>query len=181
MARKTKQEAQETRQHILDVALRIFSQQGVSSTSLGEIAKAAGVTRGAIYWHFKDKSDLFSEIWELSESNIGELELEYQAKFPGDPLSVLREILIHVLESTVTEERRRLLMEIIFHKCEFVGEMAVVQQAAIIMRGYISGLMENWLFAPQSFDLKKEARDYVAILLEMYLLCPTLRNPATNE
>ena len=143
------------------------------------------------------------------------LELEYQAKFPGDPLSVLREILIHVLESTVTEERRRLLMEIIFHKCEFVGEMAVVQQAqrnlclesydrieqtlkhcieakmlpadlmtrraAIIMRGYISGLMENWLFAPQSFDLKKEARDYVAILLEMYLLCPTLRNPATNE
>ncbi|HDX1439824.1 TPA: multidrug efflux transporter transcriptional repressor AcrR [Escherichia coli] len=202
MARKTKQEAQETRQHILDVALRLFSQQGVSSTSLGEIAKAAGVTRGAIYW-------------ELSESNIGELELEYQAKFPGDPLSVLREILIHVLESTVTEERRRLLMEIIFHKCEFVGEMAVVQQAqrnlclesydrieqtlkhcieakmlpadlmtrraAIIMRGYISGLMENWLFAPQSFDLKKEARDYVAILLEMYLLCPTLRNPATNE
>ncbi len=190
MARKTKQEAQETRQHILDVALRLFSQQGVSSTSLGEIAKAAGVTRGAIYWHFKDKSDLFSEIWELSESNIGELELEYQAKFPGDPLSVLREILIHVLESTVTEERRRLLMEIIFHKCEFVGEMAVVQQAqrnlclesydrieqtlrhcieakmlpadlmtrraAIIMRGYISGLMENWLFAPQSFDLKKK-------------------------
>lgn len=68
MARKTKQEAQETRQHILDVALRLFSQQGVSSTSLGEIAKAAGVTRGAIYWHFKDKSDLFSEIWELSES-----------------------------------------------------------------------------------------------------------------
>lgn len=74
MARKTKQEAQETRQHILDVALRLFSQQGVSSTSLGEIAKAAGVTRGAIYWHFKDKSDLFSEIWELSESNIGELD-----------------------------------------------------------------------------------------------------------
>lgn len=57
----------------------------------------------------------------------------------------------------------------------------LTRRAAIIMRGYISGLMENWLFAPQSFDLKKEARDYVAILLEMYLLCPTLRNPATNE
>ncbi|MCQ5014251.1 TetR family transcriptional regulator, partial [Escherichia coli] len=94
MARKTNQDAQVTRQHILDVALRLFSQQGVSSTSLGEIAKAAGVTRGAIYWHFKDKSDLFSEICELSESNIGELELEYQAKFPGDPLSVLREIFL---------------------------------------------------------------------------------------
>ncbi|MCH3846997.1 multidrug efflux transporter transcriptional repressor AcrR, partial [Campylobacter jejuni] len=79
-----------------------------SSTSLAEIAKAAGVTRGAIYWHFKNKSDLFSEIWELSESSIGELELEYQAKFPDDPLSVLREILVYILEATVTEERRRL-------------------------------------------------------------------------
>lgn len=209
MARKTKQEALATRQHILDVALRLFSQQGVSSTSLAEIAKAAGVTRGAIYWHFKGKSDLFGEIWELSESSISDLEIEYRAKYPDDPLSVLREILVYILEATVIEERRRLMMEIIFHKCEFVGEMAVLQQAqrnlcmesydrieqvlrdcigervlpanlltrraAILMRSYISGIMENWLFAPGSFDLKKEARDYVAILLEMFQFCPTLR------
>lgn len=92
---------------------------------------------------------------------------------------MLREILVYILEATVVEERRRLMMEIIFHKCEFVGEMAVVQQAqrdlclesydrieqvltecmqakmlpatlltrraAILMRSYISGLMENWL------------------------------------
>ncbi|WP_054180428.1 multidrug efflux transporter transcriptional repressor AcrR [Trabulsiella odontotermitis] len=209
MARKTKQQALETRQHILDVALRLFSQQGVSSTSLGEIAKAAGVTRGAIYWHFKNKSDVFSEIWELSESSISDLETEYRAKFPGNPLSVLREILVYILEATVIDERRRLMMEIIFHKCEFVGEMAAVQEAqrslclqsydrieqaleecinaqllpanlltrrsAILMRSYISGIMENWLFSPQLFDLKKEARDYVAILLEMFQFCPTLR------
>ncbi len=106
------------------------------------------------------------------------------------------------------------MMEIIYHKCEFVGEMAVVQQAqrslslesydrieqnlnqcmqakllpanlltrraAILMRSYISGLMENWLFSPQSFDLKEEARSYVAILLEMLQLCPTLRNDAPS-
>jgi TetR/AcrR family transcriptional regulator, acrAB operon repressor len=214
MARKTKQQALETRQHILDVALRLFSQQGVSSTSLAEIAKAAGVTRGAIYWHFKNKSDLFSEIWQISESSIGSLELEYRAKFPGDPLSVLREILVYILEATVVEERRRLMMEIIFHKCEFVGEMACVQQtqrdlclesyerieqtlkeciqaqqlpadlmtrrATILMRGYISGIVENWLFSPNSFDLKNEARAYVAILLEMYLFCPTLRATASD-
>ncbi|ELD6609829.1 TPA: DNA-binding transcriptional repressor AcrR, partial [Citrobacter freundii] len=141
--------------------------------------------------------------------NIDELETEYQAKFPDDPLSVLREILIYVLETTVTEERRRLLMEIIFHKCEFVGEIASVQlverslclenydriektlrhcmdvnmlpenlntrRVAVLMRSYISGIMENWLFAPESFDLKNEARQYVAVLLEMCLLCPSLR------
>ncbi|STV51826.1 multidrug efflux pump acrAB operon transcription repressor [Klebsiella pneumoniae] len=208
---KPKQQARETRQLILDVALRLFSQQGVSSTSLATIAKAAGVTRGAIYWHFKNKSDLFNEIWELSDASISDLEIEYRAKFPNDPLSVIREILVYVLEATVTEERRRLMMEIIYHKCEFVGEMTVVQQAqrqlslasyerieqtlkeciaakllpanlltrraAVLMRSYLSGLMENWLFAPDSFDLHAEARDYVAILLEMYQFCPTLRGP----
>ena len=172
--------------------------------------KAAGVTRGAIYWHFKNKSDLFNEIWELSDASISDLEIEYRAKFPNDPLSVIREILVYVLEATVTEERRRLMMEIIYHKCEFVGEMTVVQQAqrqlslasyerieqtlkeciaakllpanlltrraAVLMRSYLSGLMENWLFAPQSFDLKSEARSYVAIFLEMCQLCPTLRS-----
>ena len=201
MARKTKQQALETRQHILDVAIRLFSQQGVSSTSLAQIAQAAGVTRGAIYWHFKNKSDLFNEIWELSDASISDLEIEYRAKFPNDPLSVIREILVYVLEATVTEERRRLMMEIIYHKCEFVGEMTVAsyerieqtlkeciaakllpanlltRRAAVLMRSYLSGLMENWLFAPDSFDLHAEARDYVAILLEMYQFCPTLRGP----
>lgn len=209
MARKTKQQAQETRQHILDVALRLFSRQGVSATSLADIAQAAGVTRGAIYWHFKNKSDLFSEIWELSEASISDLETEYRAKFPDDPLSVLREILVYILEATVVEERRRLMMEIIFHKCEFVGEMAVLQEAQrnLCLESYdriehtlnecikakllpeslltrrtavLMGVMENWLFSPQSFDLKKEARDYVAILLEMCQFCPTLHNQTSG-
>lgn len=209
MARKTKQQAMETRQHILDVALRLFSEQGVSSTSLAEIAKAAGVTRGAIYWHFKNKSDLFSEIWQLSETSIADMETEYRAKLPDDPLSVLTHVLIYILETTVADERRRLLMEIIFHKCEFVGEMAAVRyqqrdlciesydrieqilkeciaagqlpddlltrRAAILLRSYISGIIENWLFAPDSFALQEEAHHYVAILLEMYAFCPTLR------
>lgn len=59
MARKTKQQAEETRQEILDAAIKTFSERGVSATSLADIAKSAGVTRGAIYWHFKNKVDLF--------------------------------------------------------------------------------------------------------------------------
>lgn len=214
MARKTKQQALETRQHILDVAIRLFSQQGVSATSLADIANAAGVTRGAIYWYFKNKSDLFNEIWELTESSIGDLETEYRAKFPDDPLSVIRELLIYILQATVTEERRRLMTEIIFHKCEFVGEMAIMQQArrvlymegnerieaslqrcidagsllaelrlshaVIVLRSYMTGLIENWLVAPDSFDLYGQAKDHVAGLLEMFKFCPTLltSNPA---
>ncbi|MBV5333220.1 TetR family transcriptional regulator, partial [bacterium] len=59
MARKTKEEAQETRKAILDAAETVFQERGVSRTSLAEIATAAGVTRGAIYWHFANKAELF--------------------------------------------------------------------------------------------------------------------------
>lgn len=201
MARKTKQQAEETRQQILDAAVREFSAHGVSGTSLTDIAAAAGVTRGAIYWHFKNKVDLFNEVWALSESKVEQLELEYQAKYPDNPLRILREILIYVLVSTREDRRRRALMEIVFHKCEFVGEMSsfhdarkvldlasydrielVLQgcidanqlpinldtrRAAIIMRAYITGLMENWLFMPESFDIKQEAPVLIDAFLDM--------------
>ena len=59
VVRKTKEEAQETRNLILDTAETVFSEKGVSRTTLNDIAKAADLTRGAIYWHFKNKADLF--------------------------------------------------------------------------------------------------------------------------
>ena len=59
----TKQEqAEKTKQDLLDAALVVFSKKGYSSTRLEDIAKQAGVTRGAFYWHFKNKSDVFSEL-----------------------------------------------------------------------------------------------------------------------
>ena len=212
MARKTKQQALETRHHILDAAITRFSEHGVAKTSLADIATAAGVTRGAIYWHFRNKTDLLNEIWAQSESGLENVELEYQLKYPGDPLSVLRAMLIYVLEATVRDTRRRALMEIIFHKCEFVGEMATLQMlqqtlylecydkiedvlrqciaagqipgklntrcAAVVMRGYITGLMENWLFMPESFDLAADAPQLVEVVLDMLQHSQALRTTA---
>ncbi len=75
-------------------SLRLFSQQAYRQPLLAEIANAAGVTHGTLL-AFQNKSDLFSEIWEPSESNIGEFEIEYQANSPTIHSSVLREILVH--------------------------------------------------------------------------------------
>ncbi|MBP2170178.1 TetR/AcrR family acrAB operon transcriptional repressor [Erwinia toletana] len=211
MARKTKQQALETRNQIIDAAITRFSEDGVSATSLADIAQAAGVTRGAIYWHFKNKADLLNEIWSQSESGMDDLETEYQIKYPDDPLSVMRAMLNYVFESTARDQRRRSLMEIIFHKCEFVGEMTTLQmmqqnlylecyekieevlrscidqgqlpaelntrRAAVIMRGYVSGIMENWLFMPDSFDLAADAPLLVETLIDMLITSPTLRRP----
>lgn len=59
MARKTKEDALETRNQLLDAAEKVFFDKGFSQTSLMDIAEAAGLSRGAIYWHFKNKGDLF--------------------------------------------------------------------------------------------------------------------------
>ncbi len=58
MVRRTKDEAEQTRDAILDAAERVFHRHGVARTSLEQIARAAKVTRGAVYWHFKDKLEL---------------------------------------------------------------------------------------------------------------------------
>ena len=64
MARRTKSEAAITREQLLDAAERVFRERGVTRTSLAEVAAAAGVTRGAVYWHFRDKADLFDAMCE---------------------------------------------------------------------------------------------------------------------
>lgn len=60
--RRTKAEAEQTRQQLLDAALRVFGQQGYDATTLDDIAHAAAVTRGAIYWHFKGKAELYQAL-----------------------------------------------------------------------------------------------------------------------
>ena len=62
MARRTKAEADETRTKLLDAAEQVFFEKGVARASLNEIAQRAGATRGAVYWHFKDKVDVFTSM-----------------------------------------------------------------------------------------------------------------------
>ena len=63
MAKRTKAEALKTRQELIETAIAQFAQRGVSKTTLNDIADAANVTRGAIYWHFENKTQLFNEMW----------------------------------------------------------------------------------------------------------------------
>lgn len=64
MVRRTRQDAEETREHILDAAEQCFRDAGICRTTLQMIATKAGCTRGAIYWHFREKNDLMKQIVE---------------------------------------------------------------------------------------------------------------------
>lgn len=120
MPRNTKEEALETRNRILDAAENVFYEKGVSNTSLDDIAKAASVTRGAIYWHFKNKSDLFVAMCERVHVPIEEMGQANAEESVADPLGDLRKGCIYLLKEAVSNPHSRKVFEIIFHKCELV-------------------------------------------------------------
>ena len=134
MARRTKEEAQATRSRILDTAERVFEQHGVSGTSLHEIAKAAGLTRGAIYWHFKDKADLFNAMMERVTLPLEETDAIGGFKGRDITLAQVRTGFVDVLRKMMTDPQQRRVFEIATHKVEYVGEMNAVRERHLAMR-----------------------------------------------
>lgn len=130
MARRTKEEAAATRDSILDAAEKLFVQQGVSRTTLQHIATEAGVTRGAIYWHFDDKGALFNAMMERATLPLeAELQVMDQSE-SSDPLGDLRDYMLAVLRRTVEDPQARRVFEIVTLKVEFVDddEMSAVRE-----------------------------------------------------
>lgn len=69
MARRTKEEAEQTRKDILQASLNMFCEKGYTRTTLDDIAKSIHLTKGAIYWYFRNKPDILKAlIWEDFEA-----------------------------------------------------------------------------------------------------------------
>ncbi|MFM5878094.1 TetR family transcriptional regulator [Aeromonas sanarellii] len=127
MARRTKEEAQQTRCHIMSTALDLFCQQGLARTSLTDIAKAADLTRGAIYWHFKNKEELFVTLWEeLCAPLSHQLDACVDEAEP-DPLGKLRIFLKEVMVKIGTEPAHQQMFTIIFSLEALEGEASALR------------------------------------------------------
>ena len=131
MARRTKEEAQETRMRILDAAEGVFHEKGVANASLEDIAAAAEVTRGAIYWHFKDKAELFDAMMQRVVLPVEDMLEHSECCGTVDPLELLRRSTIDVLMRTARDERMQRVFDIAYHKCEYVGDAAGVRERHI--------------------------------------------------
>ena len=131
MVRRTKEEAQETRARILDAAEEVFHEKGVASASLEEIASAAEVTRGAIYWHFKDKAELFDAMMQRVVLPVDEMLESAAGCTRADPLALLRRATLDVLLRTASCARTQRIFDIAYHKCEYVGDATGVRERHI--------------------------------------------------
>lgn len=128
MVRKTKAEALATRCSLLDAAERLFLAHGVAGTSLQDIAAAAGLTRGAIYWHFADKLALFDAMMARVdlplEQALAAAEAGAQDGRSADPLAALRTLALVPFTLMREEPRVRRVFTILMHRAEFVGDLA---------------------------------------------------------
>ena len=127
MARRTKEDAEATRNALLDAAERVFYDKGVSRASLDDVAREAGATRGAIYWHFKDKVDLFAAMLERVTLPLEQSPAEGGAGVLVDPVLQLRAMLHDVLHAVVHDERARRVFEIAMYKVEYAQELLAVR------------------------------------------------------
>lgn len=118
MPRRTKEEALETRSRLLDEAAKLFCTKGVGKTSLDDIGKSAGVTRGAVYWHFKNKDDILEALWEESGSPERVPDTESASGRDADPLVYLQYRAIQTLQDAAENERIRQVWTLVFHKME---------------------------------------------------------------
>jgi len=182
MARKPAAQALLTRDGIIDVAERLFATQGLSRTTLQDIACAAGVTRGAIYWHFKDKSDLIETVMEGAFLRFVDA-LEPRTSHESEPsVETLRRHASSLFESLAVDAKLQHFLEIAAQEIEYVAgpiaireylvrararhiariEQCLEQTAgsqadkplqAIGLHAVVDGLIRNWVMDPSAFDL----------------------------
>ena len=125
--RRTKADAELTRQQILDAARRVFAERGVARTSLEQVASAAGLTRGAIYWHFANKTELFYAMRDqVSLPLFDRMGAALLGKDMEDPFLAVEDSMLEILRGLEGDERVRDTFGIISLKCEYVGEFAEV-------------------------------------------------------
>lgn len=126
MARRTKEEALETREQLLDAAERVFRQRGVGHASLAEVADAAGVTRGAVYHHFQSKAELFQALMARAEMPIDAAFEDFENQDIADPLAMFRQQGLQALLHLTSSPQIQNVFEVIFLRCEYTDELAPV-------------------------------------------------------
>ncbi len=129
MARKTKEDTEHTYHQLLDAATLLFIEHGVAKTTLNDIAQRAGMTRGAVYWHFTNKDAVIKALWER---NAGTAHHSFTHSLrnldPQHPIAHFRQLIKSLLHNVISDPKLSQAMRIIMHCIEFSDEKTDLQQ-----------------------------------------------------
>lgn len=111
--RRTKEDAELTRQAVLQASVAEFSRKGYAATRLEDIAKTANVTRGAVYHHFSGgKAELFANIIEQA-TQTGNQAIDRAVQQGGPFLEIIQRILVYTLELLASDSQFRAAMSLL--------------------------------------------------------------------
>lgn len=128
MARKTKEEAEKTFHLLLETASRLFTTQGVASTTLNHIAEEAGLTRGAVYWHFKGKDDIIRALWETySMPKIEPLKAKIFELEEGAALERFKQIIFELIDLIKSDHQVGQAFQIVMNNVESTENKSALQ------------------------------------------------------
>ncbi len=148
MARKCKEESERTYNALLDAATQLFIRQGVSKTTLNEIACAAGMTRGAVYWHFDNKDAVIIALWERNAKGVLQGYLDTMTHLdPVNPGAHFRRIIKDLVLAAANDLNFSQALRIIMHCVEFSDNETELQRYLFAKRNEISVTMEKALAA----------------------------------
>ncbi|MEO9135284.1 MAG: TetR family transcriptional regulator [Casimicrobiaceae bacterium] len=183
MARRTKEDAAITREQLLDAAERVFRERGVAGSTLAEVAAAAGVTRGAVYWHFRDKADVYAAMCERATLPLETMLDAAGASVHADPLAALRKLASAALSRLAGDPRSQAVFEVMFHKSEGAAELAPVTERKQRERRHCLAQVERVLQqAVRKGQLAKDTdtalatqalHAYIAGIMHEWMLDPT--------
>lgn len=143
--RRTKEDAAKTREEVLTAAADVFYENGVSGSSLEKIAQRAGVTRGAIYWHFKDKAEVLTALHKeirLPQETIVDYAIEHGH---DDPLGLIEQGTIQVLQNLAKDEHLQQIFAIMILGCEFTKQPSDAAQRIVTANQQMFGKLERLL------------------------------------
>lgn len=165
MVRKTKAEAAATREALLDAAEEVFFDKGVARTSLEQVARHAGVTRGAIYWHFKNKGDLFMALIERVRMPFQSLIDEVKNLDPDvSPLDAMRLASLAGLKRLEQPSHRRIL-SILMHRCEFFSDINPLEMQNEIGEECFDEMVNVFQLAKEQGQLREDLSPEIAAQL----------------
>ncbi|MDP8221609.1 MAG: TetR/AcrR family transcriptional regulator [Candidatus Stygibacter frigidus] len=91
---------EEKKQGIIMAAMQVFSEKGVVKTKMADIAKAANIGKGTIYEYFKNKDDIFINLFEMHFSQIGNRAAQVMEKY-DDPVDKLQQFVALTVTSLI--------------------------------------------------------------------------------
>lgn len=170
MVRKTKLDAELTRQSIIDAAREVFLTRGVSRSTLEHIAAQADVTRGAVYWHFKNKTEIFHALRDqVFLPLIDRMDDTLAVETSDNPLTQIENSLCDTIQELNKNIQMRQTYEIMMMKCEYVDEFATVLQQILNNCSSITDKFELAYERAKSKNLLASSHSPRALALDTHL------------